>query len=171
MVQHAIHLWPKKPTGPIKISVLQIADEHSAASILGVGETGTGGPVPAQLGEEWRIVTKYEDMNLWNRKKKWEEDDTVHFEMDAPGGEHVVEVHVSKDRGAFKLVTNRGREGVFGDGKGREWDVRKAGEEEVIAGLSMCFGRPGGWSEGMNIWSHWGLSDVGVVLAKVDAEL
>jgi hypothetical protein len=168
MLPHAIHLWPEDPTLPFKISILQIPDEHGAASIIGLGETGTKGPVPAQLGEGWRANRPHETFN-WGGKKRWEDGDMAHFEVDAPGGECVVEVHVSQDRSAFRLVTNRRREGVFGDGKGKEWDVQRAGEGEEIVGLSLCYGRPGGWSDGMKMWSHWGLSDLAVVVANVEA--
>jgi hypothetical protein len=36
----------------------------------------------------------------------------------------------------------------------------------VIVGLSACFGNLGGWSESVGMWSHWGLCNVGVLVAR-----
>jgi hypothetical protein len=46
--------------------------------------------------------------------------------------------------------------------------VKKVEKDEVILGLSLCFGRLAGWSEARQIWSHWSLLDVGVLYCKVD---
>ena len=94
------------------------------------------------------------------------------FEIDGPGGERVVEVRVTMDRRSVKLVTSKGREGVFGEDavEGKEWDVLKVEEGEVIVGLSVCVGRLGGGSEGAKMWSHFGASDFGIVVAKGEKE-
>lgn len=120
--------------------------------------------------EKWNQVAEFQDLDLWNNKKRWEEESMRHFEIDGPGGERVVEVRVTMDRKSVKVVTNLGREGVFGEEEGKEWDVLKAGEGEVIVGLSMCFGRLGGWSEGAKMWSHFGACDFGIVIAKGESE-
>lgn len=126
--------------------------------------------MPAQLPEAWSIAKEFHDLDLWEKKKTYEEN-MRHFEIDGAGGERVVEVRVTQDRRSFILVTNRGREGAFGeDGEGREWNVKKAEEGEVIVGLTVCFGRLGGWSQSAKMWSHWGMCDLGVVIAKGEAE-
>lgn len=109
-------------------------------------------------------------LGLWDKVKAWDERFMAYFDIDGPGGEVVCEVHVTRDRRAVRLVSSWGREGEFGDvgegGGDGEWDIRKAGEGEVVVGLSGCFGRLGCWSEGARRWSHWGMSDVGVVAAR-----
>jgi hypothetical protein len=35
-----------------------------------------------------------------------------------------------------------------------------------VLGVSACFGRLKGWSASAKSWSHWALSDVGVVVGK-----
>jgi hypothetical protein len=47
----------------------------------------------------------------------------------------------------------------------------KAGEGEVVVGLTACFGRLGGWSARTGLWSHWGLSEVGVIFGKRDGNV
>ncbi|KAH7406456.1 hypothetical protein DE146DRAFT_753024 [Phaeosphaeria sp. MPI-PUGE-AT-0046c] len=162
-----------------RISTLQVADEYSTASIIGMKATtthgrqdaGTDGPVPAQIMDTWSKVSDFASLDLWNQKKHWDEESMRHFEIDGAGGERVVEVHVTLDRKSVKLVTDCAREGVFGDGgEGKEWDIKRAGEGEVIVGLSVCFGRLGGWSESTRMWSHYGASDFGVIIAKGESE-
>lgn len=122
--------------------------------------------------EKWSQVPDFQTLDLWNQKKDWEEDCMAHFDIDGPGGERVVEVHVTMDRRSVRLVTSQGREGMFGEDnvQGKEWDVIKAGEKEVIVGLSVCFGQLGGWSEGAKMWSHFGACDFGVVVARGESE-
>jgi hypothetical protein len=181
MLPHHIICWAQTPTSYSvlqRICFLQVRDDHGL-SILGIWQKttnkygsaehiGTAGPVPAQLPDEWARVGDVKSLGLWDKVKSWDERFMAYFEIDGPGGEVVCEVHVTRDRRAVRLVSSWGREGVFGDvGEGvREWDVKRAGEGEVVVGLSACFGRLRGWSEGARRWSHWGLSDVGVVVAR-----
>lgn len=125
--------------------------------------------MPAQLATAWQKALKFEDLDLWNKKTQWEEEHMRHLDIDGPGGERVVQVRVSKDRRSFVLVTDRGREGAFGEkSAGKEWEIKKAGDGETIAGLTACFGRLSGWSQSAKMWSHWGLCDLGVIMGKVE---
>ena len=187
MLAHHVLLWAQTSQAYkvlARISTFELSDENGEKSILGLWHKqnfehgcaehiGTGGPVPAQLPEKWSKAKEFADLDLWNALKQWDENYMRHFAIDGPGGEAVVEVHVTANRRGFKLVTNRGREGEFGEAGRKEeedWEVVKAGEGEVVVGLSMCFGNLGGWSETAKMWSHWGLWDLGVVVAKADDE-
>ncbi|KAF2027720.1 hypothetical protein EK21DRAFT_71224 [Setomelanomma holmii] len=174
-----------------QIRFLQVPDEHGL-SILGIHQkttsrfggsehSGTGGAVPGQIWEEWKGVKAFKELDLWNKVKTWDERFMGVFEIDGPGGEVVSEVWVTRDRRTIKLVSSLGREGVFGDevggtavdgGNGEDgWDVKKAAEGELIVGLGVSFGRVGGWSPGARRWSHWGMSDVGVIVVRVEDEV
>lgn len=186
LLPHAILTWAHRHSDYkvlTRISALQIPDEYSKQSVIGMHimkshtawvttEIGEHGPVPAQLADEWAQAKEIGDLDLWNKKKPWEEEQLRHFAIDGQNGERVVEVWASRDRKTFKLVTNLGREGIFGEDAvdGKEWDVKRAEEGEVIVGLSVCFGRLGGWSQSAKMWSHWGMSDVGVVVASGERE-
>jgi hypothetical protein len=161
------------------ISALQIPDENSTASIIGMRANhsnqlgnsgpyfGVPGPVPSQFPTQWQTAKTYDALELSRHFKLWNEDFMHHFEIDGNAGERVVEIHVTRDHRSIKIVTNRGREGVFGElGQSKEWHVKKAEEDEVIVGLSACFGNLGGWSESVGMWSHWGLCNVGVLVAR-----
>lgn len=126
--------------------------------------------------EGWQNVKKTTELDMWKKKSAWEEECMQHFEIDGVGGEVVSEVHTTRDRKRFKVVTDRRRVGKFGDareveveveGGGGEWDVLRAKEGDVIVGLSACFGQVAGWSKGATMWSHWCLSGLGVVCMKM----
>lgn len=176
-----------------RISAIQIPDEHSNESIIGLAafqldkkwnpsgaprakhghewHVGSKGPVPAMLSKKWAEVETLEALNLWGRVETYAEEYMRHFDIDGAGGEIVAEVHVTKDRRSLRLVTNRGREGQFGEkSEGKEWENGKVAEEgELIIGVTACFGRLSGWSPTAKMWSHWGMTDLGVVLAKTEA--
>jgi hypothetical protein len=161
------------------LSTLQIPDENSRATIIGIlanheivyGNAGpvigAPGPVYTHAPSEWRIVRICHALYSYVKSNVWDRHYVRHFEIDGKGGERVVEVHVTHDHRSIKVVTNRGREGVFGEqGNGKEWHVKRAEEGEVIVGLSACFGDLGGWNKRVGLWSHWGLSNVGVFVAR-----
>ncbi|KAH5253954.1 hypothetical protein HBI71_143270 [Parastagonospora nodorum] len=175
-----------------RISAIQIPDEHSNESIIGLAafqpdtrwnppgvprakhghnwHIGSKGPVSAMMGEKWSEVETFEDLKLWDSIEHYAEEYMRHFDIDGAGGEVVVEVHVTKDRRSLRLVTNRRREGQFGEkSEGKEWeDGKVAGEGEMIIGVTACFGRLSGWSPTAKMWSHWGMTDLGVVLTKTE---
>lgn len=146
---------------------------------------GTFGPVPCQTPEwkeeGWYSAAKWtaedgkpikplnpSDLNLRQKIPHFDEKHMLHFDVDGPEGEEVTEVHVSMDFKAVKLKTNRGKECYWGEERRDQWHSRIAGDEEYIAGLSVCFGRLGGYSWRAKMYSHWRLSEVGVVLARRD---
>lgn len=144
---------------------------------------GTFGPVPSQ-SPEWNesgYCQKRVDENgkpisplnpseldLSSKFQPFDEKHMSHFDINGPGGEEVSEVHVSTDFKAIKLKTNKGRECYWGEGRRNQWYSRVASEEECIVGLSVCFGRLGGWSWKAKMYSHWKVSELGVVLARRD---
>lgn len=151
-------------------------------------QVGTFGPVPSQspewneegwygskkwVNEEGKPVKPLNpsDLNLVDTLQPFEEKHTSHFDIDGPGGEEVTEVHVSDDFKAIKLKTNWDRECYWGEGERNQWYSKIASEDECIMGLSVCFGRLGGWSWKAKMYSHWKLSDVGVVLARRDGRM
>ena len=89
------------------------------------------------------------------------------FDIDGAGGETVTEVHFSPASGALKLVTNRGRESAFNHGEQSDWVVKTTPPGHVIVGLSCCFGKLSGWSQAASLFSHWKLSDLGVITIEV----
>jgi hypothetical protein len=127
---------------------------------------GTGGPVPSQH-PDFQSCKNPSELGLHKRFGAFEEANMRHFDIDGPGGEVVNEVHVSSDMKALKLVTNRARECYWGERKRETWHVKRANHGELIVGLSCCFGQLGGWSWGAKIYSHWKLSDVGVVTTRI----
>jgi hypothetical protein len=132
-----------------------------------VPQTGTGGPVPAQV-KEWQHVSQLSDLDLRMKVKLWDPAFLTRFHIDGQRGEVVTQVHVSTDFRAIKLVTNRERECCFGTPGTDEWHVKRAGDGEAVAGLSCCFGRLAGWSRTAKMYSHLSLSDVGVFTMKMD---
>lgn len=125
--------------------------------------------MPAQHAD-WLKVQDASELKIHKSLKPFEEADMSHFAIDGPGGEVVTEVHMSNDMNAIKLRTNRERECYWGEGNKTDWVIKHAAEGEVIVGLSCCFGRLGGWSWSAKKYSHWQLSDVGVVTMKMDSE-
>jgi len=183
MLPYQLHLWAEHNNHKYlqRIMTFEIADENGKASILGLTHKtthayggqdtmGNAGPVPAQMGERWKKAKSTNELELWKRgPQTWDENYTKHFDIDGPGGEVVREVHVTSNRRGFKLVTNWGREGLFGETEGvNSWEVRKARKGKVVVGLTACFGHLGGWSEGAQAWSHFGLWDLGVVVAVME---
>lgn len=153
-----------------------------------LGQVGTFGPVPCQAPEwnedGWYASNKWKDedgkpvkplnpsdLELSTKFQPFDEEHTLHFDVDGPGGEEVTQVHVSTDFKAIKLMTNKGRECYWGEGRRGQWFSRVASDEECIVGLSVCFGRLGGYSWRSKMYSHWKVSEVGVVLARRDGEL
>jgi hypothetical protein len=186
MLSHTMLTWaePLRKYGDLEaISTLQIPDENSKASIIGMlvtqhhtlGNTGPAignpGPVAGQLSSAWQKVQTFLGLDIYKQKKRWDEGSMHHFPIDGKGGERVVEVHVSHDHRSFIIVTDRGREGVFGPaGEGTQWHVKKAEQGEVIVGLTACFGTLGGWSSSAKSWSHFALCHLGVVVARGERE-
>ncbi|OAL57354.1 hypothetical protein IQ07DRAFT_528128 [Pyrenochaeta sp. DS3sAY3a] len=177
IIPSEILLWTESPENYIylaRLSCLQIVSD-----IVGIVPTkthkygaaahvGTGGPVPAQFSK-WAAVTGPRDLKMHDFLKPWAEKNMLHFDIDGPGGEVVSEVHVSQGVEAVRLVTNRGRSCVWGKQREwDEWDVNRAADDEVIVGLSCAFGRLGGRSTKAMMYSHWALSEVGVVTMKKD---
>lgn len=91
-----------------------------------------------------------------------------HLDIDGPAGEEIIQVDVSEDFKAIKLITNKGRECYWGEERRGQWHSRVASEEECIVGLSVCFGRLGGWSWKAKMYSHWKVSEIGVVVCRRD---
>lgn len=140
---------------------------------------GNGGPVPSMNGEEWRKGMSRgneddgkqlnpSDLDLHQHFKQWDPAFMQKFEIDGAGGEIVSEVHFSLDCKAIRLVTNLGRQCYWGEERREHWLDYVAGEDEVILGLSACFGTLGGWSSSAKMYSHWKVSEIGVVLGKKD---
>lgn len=149
---------------------------------------GSFGPVPCQASE-WKEEGWYgskkwtdedgnavkplnpSDLKLDEKYPSFDEKYMEHFEVDGAGGEEVTEVHVSQDFKAVKLKTNKGRECYWGEGRRNQWYTKVANDEEYIAGLSVCFGRLGGYSWRAKMYGHWKLSELGVVMARRDGRL
>lgn len=107
-----------------------------------------------------------------------------HFDIAGANGEAVTEVHWNSVLGALKLVTNHGRECTWGgssevsDGSELDvsnssssdtaWSIKRSDPGEIIVGLRCCYGRLGGWDEAAGTYRHWKLTDVGVVVAKME---
>jgi hypothetical protein len=182
MQTHQILVWAENPS--VYKVLVRISAFVFEGEIVGINfkqqtsfrthliHIGTGGPVPALLGREWQDAKQSTELDMHKKKVAWEEEYTQHFDVDGQAGEIVTEVHTTRDRKRFKVVTNLGRVGQFGDiGEGEEvggqWEIVKAEEGELIIGLTACFGRVAGWSEGAKMWSHWCLSGLGVLCMKV----
>lgn len=149
---------------------------------------GTFGPVPYQA-QEWTEEGWWDDkkwvddngkrvkplnpsdLNLAGIFEPFDEKCMLHFEVDGAGGEEVTEIHVSGDFKAVKLKTNKARECYWGEERRTQWYVKVANDVEYIAGLSVCFGRLGGFSWRSKMHSHWELSELGVVMARRDGGL
>jgi len=115
-----------------RISTIQMPDEHSNESIIGLAafqpdtrwnpsgaprakhghewHIGSKGPVPAMISKKWAEVKTFDDLKLWDNVETYAEEYMRHFDIDGAGGEVVAEVHVTKNRRSLRLVTNRGRE-------------------------------------------------------------
>ena len=159
-----------------------VAEERAREAV------GTFGPVSCQA-PEWKEEGWYSsekwtdehgkpvkplntsDLKLNERYPSFDEKYMLHFEVDGDGGEEVTEVNVSQDFRAVKLKTNRGRECYWGEGRRNQWYTKVANDEEYIAGLSVCFGKLGGYSWRAKMYSHWKLSELGVVMARRDGRL
>lgn len=128
---------------------------------------GNHGPVPASI-PDFNTCETWDQLDLWKRGKQWREEDMRYFEMDRKGGEEITRLKATKDRRAFTLVTNRGRSGDFGRSvdEGEEWDVLQIQDEEVVTALILTFGEPCEWSEGMKMWSHFVMTDLGVITTE-----
>lgn len=140
---------------------------------------GNGGPVPSMDIEEWRKGMSRgkeddgkqlnpSDLNLRENFRQWDPRFMQRFDIDGAGGEIVTEVHVSVDYKAIRLVTNLGRHCYWGEERRGHWLDYVVGEDEAILGLSVCFGRLGGWSWSAKMYSHWKVSEIGLVLGKKD---
>jgi hypothetical protein len=130
---------------------------------------GTGGPVPAQA-KKWHIANTPAELNLSEQFEPWDNDSSVRFDIDGPGGEVVTEVHVSTDGKAIKLRTNRQRECFLGEERRSHWRIKQAEPGEMIMGLSVCFGSQGGWNWSAKMNSHWAMSGVGALFMTVNSE-
>jgi hypothetical protein len=87
-------------------------------------------------------------------KPDWPDEHLVHFDIDGPGGEIITEIHVADEAKAIKLRTNRGRESYFGEVERNSWYVVRPMEEEVLAGMVVCFGTRSGWNWETKKYSH-----------------
>ncbi|KAI8932283.1 hypothetical protein NX059_010480 [Plenodomus lindquistii] len=132
---------------------------------------GERGPVAAMSPELNNFTALIERVKAsYTELKPFDKAFTEEFEIDGKGGEVVSEVHARKDGRAVRLITSSGRSVCWG-GLGeedQEWDVKKAPEGKAVVGLSVCFGKLGGWSEKSKKWSHWGMSWFGIVLGKME---
>jgi hypothetical protein len=130
---------------------------------------GTIDPVPAKYGiQNWRAASQAPGIKLHKPFKSPDAKTRKTLDIDL-----VNEVSLSHDARSIKLSTNRGRSEVFGHETKEEdyrWVSYTAKQGECIVGLSVCFGRLSGWSPGAKMWSHWAVSDVGVMLESVDDE-
>lgn len=107
-----------------------------------------------------------------------------HFDIAGANGEAVTEVHWNAVLGALKLVTNHGQKCNWGgssevssnseldisssSSSNDEWSIKRSDPGEIIVGLRCCYGRLGGWDEAVGTYRHWKLTDVGVVVAKLE---
>lgn len=134
-------------------------------------EIGTGGPVPMQdpSFNDYRPACGF---NPDPEGRSWNEENMVHFDIDGEGGEIITEVHVAEEAKAVKLITNRGREGYFGEGRRHEdsWKVMRAEEGRIIAGLVMSFGKLSGWTQRDKRRSHWRSSVVTILTVPDNVE-
>jgi hypothetical protein len=130
---------------------------------------GTGGPVPSQ-SERWNkgIVSSRAELNLNEQFQPFDTRSSVRFDIDGPGGEVVTEVHVATDMKAIKLRTNHQRECFFGEDRRSDWEIKRVGPGEMIVGLRVCFGTVGGWNWRARTYSHWKMSELGVLLSTQD---
>ena len=123
---------------------------------------GTYTPVPA-LRTNWNECQRLPSVMELRDFTDFNEANMSHFDIDGPGGEIVTEVHFSPTFSGLKLVTNRGRECCWANHGAHDWVVKKAAHGKVIVGISGCFGNLSGWSQGAKAYSHWKLSDVGII--------
>jgi hypothetical protein len=148
VLPHEVLLWAKDKDELkrlTRISAFVIEDGH-----ITIG--GRKRPVHAVLG----IRAEYEE-RYWEPKRtigsgtksaelkesesdNWADEYLVHFDIDGPGGELVTEIHVADEARAIKLLTNRGREGYFGEVERDYWHVKRPEEGEVLVGMVVCFG-------------------------------
>ncbi|KAF2124355.1 hypothetical protein P153DRAFT_390389 [Dothidotthia symphoricarpi CBS 119687] len=195
ILPHQALLWAQRPAeyqSLMRISVLQIPIPTGIApdgtlrttpDIVAIrpghnwtfgtpSHIGIQGPVPAQ-DPAWNSASSAHDLptprSLHEKFKPFDDAFTQHFAIDGPGGEVVTEVHVSEDVRAFKLRTNREREGHFGaQNVGGGWAVKKAEEGELVVGLTACFGEASGYGHVARRYSHWRLTEMGVLTVRID---
>lgn len=134
---------------------------------------GTIDPVPAMYGMDyWSKQTKWHGLEIYQDFQKFDPRFLKTFTVDGAGGEVINSVAISHSAWSIKLETNRGRSEIFGEvedeGDRYNWTSYAAKDGEVMVGLSVSFGRLSGWSHGAKMWSHWTVSDLGVMLQKVD---
>lgn len=73
-------------------------------------------------------------------KHDWDKEYLVNFDIDGPGGGLVTEIHVADQAKAIILLTNRGREGYFGEVERNHWHVQRPEERGELVGMVVCFG-------------------------------
>lgn len=158
----------------------RVGAEHAAQHI------GTFGPVPSQ-SPEWEDTGYIQNrldadgkplpplnpssLSLSSHFHSYDEKYMQHFDVDGPAGEEIVQVDVSTDFKAIKLKTNKGRDCYWGEERRGQWYTRVASDEECIVGLSVCFGRLGGWSWKAKMYSHWKVSEIGIVVCRRDGAM
>jgi len=162
VLPHEVLLWAKDKDELkrlTRISAFVVEDRHVTS------RKGTR-PVHAVLG----LRVEYEE-RYWEPKRTigsgtvsaerkesesddWAEEYLVHFDIDGPGGELVTEIHVADQAKAIKLLTNRGREGYFGEVERDHWHVKRPEEGEVLVGMVVCFGTRCGLDLETRKYSH-----------------
>jgi hypothetical protein len=131
-----------------------------------IREIGNPGPVCAQDPSHNPLIERF-GLPHSTTPTPWAEENMIHFDIDGAGGEYITEVHVVLEAKAIKLITNRGREAYFGedlrDVGSWQWWVLRAGYDEVICGLMVCFGTLGGWDRDQKCYGHWKMDTVRVL--------
>ncbi|KAF2702894.1 hypothetical protein K504DRAFT_463925 [Pleomassaria siparia CBS 279.74] len=189
MLPHEILLWAESPAQYQylnRISCFEVVsgkctnheESWDIPDIVGIwpGKThksglaahiGSSGPVPCQH-PDFETCQNPSELKLNQTFKRFEEANMRHFAIDGPGGEVVSEVHVSDGMRAIKLFTNRGRECYWGLEGCMNWQIKRAEKGEFILGLSCSFGTLSGWSQVARVYSHWRLSNLGVITVRTD---
>lgn len=70
---------------------------------------------------------------------EWADEHMIHFDIDGPGGEVITEIYVAEEATAIKLQTNWNNECYWGEPDRGRFDIRQAGEDEVLVGMAVCF--------------------------------
>jgi hypothetical protein len=162
VLPHEVLLWAKDKDELkrlTRISAFVVEDGH-------VSSQERTWPVHAVLGMRAQYEERYWEPkrtigsgtksaeNEESENDDWAEEYLVHFDIDGSGGELVTEIHVADQAKAIKLLTNRGREGYFGEVEMDHWHVKRPEEGEVLVGMLVCFGTRCGLNWETRKYSH-----------------
>jgi hypothetical protein len=145
----------------------------SASTLPKSKNIGTYHPVPVHWGaRRWKEAQGWHDLESHKRFEELPKRDLDKtFLVDGPGDEVINQVAISQDAHSIKISTNRARSAVFGQVRKKEnnyrWGSYAAKDGEIIVGLIVCFGEPEEFNRKANMWSHWAVEHVGVMLQKV----